>query len=49
MAAERLTVAGHPVSRLDAREKVTGAARYVSDLALPGMAHARVWRSPEYG
>src|SRR5207244_3068444 len=24
----------------------TGAARYVSDLVLPGMAHAKVWRSP---
>ncbi len=46
MAAERLTVVGRPVQRLDARDKVTGAARYVSDLILPDMAHARVWRSP---
>ena len=46
MAAERLTVVGRSVPRLDAREKVTGGARYVSDFALPGMAHARLWRSP---
>src|SRR5881296_971011 len=46
MAADRLTVVGRAVPRLDARDKVTGAARYVSDLALPGLAHARVWRSP---
>src|SRR5881409_3029706 len=46
MAADRLTVVGRAVPRLDARDKVTGAARYVSDLALPGLTHARVWRSP---
>jgi len=46
MAADRLTVVGRAVPRLDARDKVTGAARYVSDLVLPGMAHAKVWRSP---
>ncbi len=46
MAAERLTVVGRAVPRLDARDKVTGAARYVSDFSLPGMAHARLWRSP---
>ncbi len=46
MAADRLTVVGQSVTRLDAREKVTGAARYVTDVALSGMAHAKVWRSP---
>src|SRR5262245_21172973 len=46
MAAEPLSVVGRSVPRADAREKVTGAARYVSDLALPGMVHARLWRSP---
>jgi CO/xanthine dehydrogenase Mo-binding subunit len=46
MAADRLTVVGRSVPRLDARDKVTGAARYVSDLVLPGMAHAKLWRSP---
>lgn len=46
MTAERLTVVGRSVPRLDAREKVTGAARYVTDFVLPGMVHARLWRSP---
>jgi xanthine dehydrogenase YagR molybdenum-binding subunit len=32
--------------RYDAREKVTGAARYTVDVALPGMAHAKILRSP---
>jgi CO/xanthine dehydrogenase Mo-binding subunit len=41
-----LRVVGHPVPRVDALEKVTGRARYVTDLALPGMAHAKVLRSP---
>src|SRR5438552_10769444 len=46
MAADRLTVVGRAVPRLDARDKVTGTTRYVSDLALPGLANAKVWRSP---
>jgi CO/xanthine dehydrogenase Mo-binding subunit len=31
--------------RADAVEKVTGAARYVTDLTLPGMAHGKILRS----
>ena len=46
MSARPLRVVGHPVPRVDAIEKVTGRARYVTDLTLPGMAHARVLRSP---
>src|SRR5439155_786217 len=34
------------VPRVDGLEKVTGRARYVTDLVIPGMAHARVMRSP---
>jgi len=41
-----LRVVGHPVPRIDGGEKVTGRARYVTDLAMPGMAHAKVLRSP---
>lgn len=37
---------GRPVPRVDGVEKVTGRARYVTDLVLPGMAHAKVRRSP---
>jgi len=46
VSARPLRVVGHPVPRVDAIEKVTGRARYVTDLTLPGMAHAKVLRSP---
>lgn len=39
-------VVGRSVPRTDALEKVTGRARYLSDMELPGMAHARLLRSP---
>ncbi len=39
-------VVGRSVRRTDALEKVTGRARYLSDLEVPGMAHARLLRSP---
>jgi CO/xanthine dehydrogenase Mo-binding subunit/aerobic-type carbon monoxide dehydrogenase small subunit (CoxS/CutS family) len=41
-----LRVVGQPIPRIDATEKVTGRARYVTDLVVPGMAHAKVLRSP---
>jgi CO/xanthine dehydrogenase Mo-binding subunit/aerobic-type carbon monoxide dehydrogenase small subunit (CoxS/CutS family) len=41
-----LRVVGKSVRRTDALEKVTGRARYLSDMEVPGMAHARVLRSP---
>jgi len=47
MSARRpLRVVGQSVRRLDVLEKVTGRARYVSDLELPGMLHAKLLRSP---
>ncbi len=46
MSARPLRVVGQAVPRVDALEKVTGRARYVSDLVLPGMAHAKILRSP---
>jgi len=36
---------GQPVTRVDAREKVTGAAVYGVDVQLPGMLHGAVFRS----
>jgi CO/xanthine dehydrogenase Mo-binding subunit len=36
---------GSAIGRVDAHEKVTGAARYAVDLAMPGMLHGRVVRS----
>ena len=41
-----LGVVGHRHPRLEAREKVTGRARYASDMRLPGQLYARVLRSP---
>src|SRR5258706_860143 len=35
-----------PVVALDGPDKVTGAARFTFDLALPGMLHAKLLRSP---
>ena len=37
---------GHPHARIDGRAKVTGAARYASDVALPGVARAALVTSP---
>ena len=45
-AAPALKVIGRRLPRVDARERVTGEARYPADLALPGMVHARMLRSP---
>lgn len=41
-----LKVVGRRLPRVDARERVTGQAVYGADLRLPGMAHARILRSP---
>ena len=46
VGAPPLRVVGHSVPRIDGGEKVTGRARYITDLAMPGMAHAKVLRSP---
>src|SRR5262245_17228617 len=44
--ARPLRVVGRSVRRPDALDKVTGRARYVTDLAQPGMLHAALLRSP---
>ena len=46
MVLDTLKVVGTSARRVDAMEKVTGRAQYVTDLRLAGMAHARIWRSP---
>jgi isoquinoline 1-oxidoreductase len=43
------TISGKPYLRRDAREKVTGAARYTGDIRLPGMVYAKILRSPAHG
>ena len=39
---------GQPRLRMDAREKVTGEARYSGDIQLPGMLYARILRPPSH-
>lgn len=41
-----LSRVGKPTPRVDGAQRVTGRARYTADIALPGMLHARVLRSP---
>src|SRR4051794_40400772 len=41
-----MKVVGARLPRVDARERVTGEARYPADLVLPNMAHARQLHSP---
>src|SRR5215468_2165713 len=43
------TIVGRNAARLDLPEKLFGAAAFVHDMALEGMAHARVVRQPNRG
>ena len=43
------TLVGKPLTRRDARTKVTGEALYSGDVRLPGMLYARVLRPPAHG
>jgi CO/xanthine dehydrogenase Mo-binding subunit len=37
---------GTRARRVDTPEKATGRARFISDVVVPGMVHAKLWRSP---
>ena len=41
-----MRVVGRNVRRIEGRAKVTGAARYVDDVQMPGMLHGRTLRAP---
>lgn len=43
---ERRRYLGRPMSRLEARDIVTGSATYVADVRLPGMLHGAIVRPP---
>ncbi len=45
---DKVEVLGGDMLRADSIPKVTGAARYVEDMVLPGMAHGAVLRSPHH-
>lgn len=47
-AAKDFQVMGRSPKRLDARDKVTGRARYAADVRLPGMLYAAVLRPPSH-
>ncbi len=38
-----------PLTRRDARDKVTGKAQYAGDIQLPGMLYAKILRPPAHG
>ena len=40
------TEIGKTVRRLDYETKVTGSARYLADMSMPGMCHGKILRSP---
>jgi len=48
-SVKEFKVMGRPTKRLDARDKVTGRAKYTGDLRLPGMLHARILRPEAHG
>lgn len=43
---EELSIVGKPIPRVDGNQRVSGSAKYPSDLYLPGMLYARFVRSP---
>ncbi|MDE2766307.1 MAG: xanthine dehydrogenase family protein molybdopterin-binding subunit [Chloroflexota bacterium] len=46
MSARAFSTVGQAVPRVDAEEKTSGRAKYTTDLALPGMAYAKLALSP---
>ena len=45
MAKREFKYVGHSVARVDGLEKVTGKAKFVGDLAVPGMLYGKILRS----
>ena len=46
MNESEFSIIGQPLPSIDARVKVTGEAKYVEDLKMPGMLHGKTLRSP---
>ena len=44
--AEKYSVVGQRVHRVEGYDKVTGESKYVADVALPGMLTGKILRSP---
>ncbi|HSE85793.1 MAG TPA: xanthine dehydrogenase family protein molybdopterin-binding subunit [Candidatus Binatia bacterium] len=45
MSKQQLKYVGHSVPRVDGIEKVTGKAKFLGDLTIPGMLHGKIVRS----
>jgi CO/xanthine dehydrogenase Mo-binding subunit len=48
LPASSRTISGWATGRTDARQKVTGEARYSGDIRLPGMLYAKILRPPAH-
>jgi len=48
LPASRHTLSGKATGRIDARQKVTGEARFSGDIRLPGMQYAKILRPPAH-
>jgi CO/xanthine dehydrogenase Mo-binding subunit len=46
MTKRQLKYVGHSVARVDGVDKVTGKAKFVGDIAVPGMLYGKILRSP---
>ena len=46
MAKRQLKYVGHSVPRVDGVDKVTGKAKFVGDITVPGMLYGKILRSP---
>jgi CO/xanthine dehydrogenase Mo-binding subunit len=44
--AEKFSVVGHRVQRVEGYDKVTGESKYIADIQLPGMLTGKILRSP---
>ncbi|MDR6568770.1 xanthine dehydrogenase family protein molybdopterin-binding subunit [Chitinophaga ginsengisegetis] len=47
--AEKWSVAGTPVAKVNAKSFVSGKHKYVSDMTVPGMVYGKILRAPSYG
>ena len=46
MAKRQFKYVGHSVPRVDGVDKVTGKAKFVGDIVVPGMLYGKILRSP---
>ncbi|HWM78044.1 MAG TPA: hypothetical protein VNS56_10740, partial [Methylomirabilota bacterium] len=46
MKANKLSIIGQSLPKIDAWAKVTGETRFADDMVLPRMAHGKILRSP---